>query len=555
MFPSSGESRTGLRREKGHKNIEAVIENIEAILSSDSRDFLNEVFCALDGLPSEFLLDTRLQALAKKTLIKAVSLDFSVDYSFVSALSPVSVIRTIKKQFHTSLDIVDFEVIEAAKAGLEKIIKLFTENKSTILALLFLESIEQYSKEFNLVPRDLTLKEQQAIKPVLIEAAGFGYYNTLETFFRLFQVHDLDEPTQNEVENADKEVLNKKELRRQVFEQREKMAQVAVSLDLFADFESQEGFDSRVSRAVKGAKGLSPKIGEAIENVGNEYASRWAETSTTFDKLSRRFFPDGSCDSYKLGFAYYLSVVGEKPVGEVAMNHKEMFIVLTFTKKEDYDRFAKVKLGRDEEAEPSGGLYCDSLTLILENSEEDSCAFVLVDGSEDVDFDRVMAHERHHAINAVIDLGQQEKNSHKDKMFHLFRPSQFQEKGTQWALEDIAKATLRREYKISSHYYERIKDEITAYLAEGTPPHRIPGILQKPTYRRLFANFDLELASRVRVTIQDICQQLESMVNLDPHDLDAGKKLAYHLVDLNFYEIVDYLLELQRYRRKKLSGR
>jgi hypothetical protein len=156
----------------------------------------------------------------------------------------------------------------------------------------------------------------------------------------------------------------------------------------------------------------------------------------------------------------------------------------------------------------------------------------------------IFNHERHHSINAVLNLQAQEQQSRALKQEHLLSSPEFGKKGTQWALEDSFKnadpVNIGEADKLA-----RIKDEIMAYLVGGTDPREIKEYLERPSYAHLFQIINLDPKRRYQVqdALKEIGIQLHYMLQLDKSE-NARQKLAYHLVDVPFDKILDYLRRL-----------
>ncbi len=518
---------------------------LEKALSLDPVAMADSIKKIMQTASPEELENPELKTYAKRAIIKFISDCQPVGGMFIMMENNL---RFIRKYFKVSPEVIDEEVIEAAEAGLERSVQALVvcEDVHDVGALLFW--IDQYTDIFNCKLRGLNFEEQRKVSRLLVKVAEYGMSNVLDHFFSLFHLYDLDEPEVGDVDHR-KEEKEKSKLEDLVFKQREIMSEVASRLDYRAKGSTKKQFVLSL-QAVKVGRlpDLPAEISSSILSIGEKYLKNWEHVEDVFSQLRDSLGKEAGPE--ELGRAFFVRALGSAPTGIVRLSQQETMVIFEFQAKSDYDIFFKKYYGSELANKPSVGRHCYGNTIVV-NDKNLEVSVVLIDGSAGLNKEGILSHERHHAIDAVIDPESEERRNKYERKKHLVSAEKINQLGTQWALEEAAEK-LDKDFPHHNHSLVGIKMEFMAFLVDGTDPLQIPKRLTSSTaYEDLFQVFkyDAKTYAKLLSTLDSIARKLSDLLSFDRRP-DARQRLVYHIKDIPLRRVAKYLEKLDKYRRK-----
>ncbi len=529
--------------------IETVTKDLEQILQ-DKKNSIEVLWkfqkYAVSSIPEIFFGEPKINELLKKAIIQ-----FFSEHDEIPAFIIVkNTVLNVCELFNVSVgDMIDSEVQTTAEKGFHDSVQKMVDEKNISHIRHWLFWIHSNSEYFSLQIPELTQAQQEKIAPKLLLLAQKGDAATLEHFFDLFHLHDIDTPHDGSVDLSE---TPRETYEKILFSTREAIAEAALCLDVAAQSGSRQSFDQTLVAMKKGRLLRLPFLAaETLARIGEKYSAKWQKTEEIFSRIEKHFYPTKKPSPLELGQAYVQSVIEQNPRGSVSMYQKESFLTLEFSSKQDYDTFVEKKYGKMQAEKPTAGLYCDSLALLLEDRTV-GCAFVLIDARKKTAVKEIFDHERHHAINAVANMDELEQANAQNKREHMVSEKKLKKYGVHLTLEK-ALAEMDETYPIKQEMYLKVKDEITAFLVAGTYLFEVPRILQSTTYEHIFTFFKnkkIEI-EEIRFYIQQVCELLEEVLSHTRRTFEDRAKLAYHIKDVSFERIPDYLERLKKAREIK----
>lgn len=265
-----------------------------------------------------------------------------------------------------------------------------------------------------------------------------------------------------------------------------------------------EGLQKKVAELFPDA---SPEQRKALENVWIDWT---ADTLEAREHIQQMF--EYRDEDVNVAVELFRIQAGNDPVGKVTFINKGPFLYFTFEREDDYDSFKKGATGNAMKKQEGG---CFSQFVLWEGK---SIPTLMQIGLE---FNQSIAdHEVQHFINHRL-----------GKIFEDWEP------GANAHLDDDERVVRRAE--------REVKDEILAYLGDGSHPDRIHETLTgSPLYTHLYATLDEEHTAWVKAQIKTIADELllhpwvqyKGSVNLE-----TRRKLVASLLDIPFRSIAKYV--------------
>lgn len=531
------------------ESTEKIIDQFTQILSSASNgfDIISNLF---KNLPEEqkHLQDPRIETLVKKAIIIYLSEFTPKSGRYYMMYNNIR--HFYKELFHYSSAIIDHEVIEAAKTGMNNSIQKLVDTNDAINFTSLVFWISQYQEEFNVEPRELATEEQQKIVPLLKEVAESGNYAIIEKFFDLFQIYDADiddeviPSPKPEKENA------KEKLEETLFKNREKMCRAAAQLDSLASEQTPEEFANSLKiMEVSTLYSAPEETKKTILEFGKKYLQTRERAKKLYDGLLEKFGLT-IADSEDLGKIYFREITIINSQGKIKMYQQETMLVMEFSDEDDYNCFIDCKFRTKSIAVPSNGRQCDARSFTYDDKDTE-VSVVLINPKLPENKKVIFEHERHHALDEMFDVQKLERKNESSKKRHLLDQQQFEEYGAQATLiratNELNQSNVAREMDLVG-----IKKEIMAYLVDGRAPDIIPAILSSPTYKHLFKYLKShqEEYGDFMKHLEKICKLLSELIFDDEDEPNAEKILAYYIKDVPFYRLLPYLERLKKYRKK-----
>ncbi len=242
-----------------------------------------------------------------------------------------------------------------------------------------------------------------------------------------------------------------------------------------------------------------------------------------------------------MGAHVFRARTGHLPTGEVRFRRVESYFIVSAALSEDYREFYAPGITSDagEEAQKRrvrldqhGGTYHTRVQLDAPQAVRTESyvriellgglpSVLLIKGSvSGKEQERVVQHERQHHIN------------------HEF-------------LSLFERAERRRVDPNVQRQEARIKDEVLAYLRDGSSGKMLRQCLLDPLYDHLFESPDAERERQLRKTVKDTSVAV-GMLGKDFESPDARAVLVYHLFDIPLADIPHRLREITRMLRERV---
>jgi hypothetical protein len=354
---------------------------------------------------------------------------------------------------------------------------------------------------------------------------------------------------ENESREGAKINKQREQTKEKMFKNREKICVALAQIDELAQTVDEQKIKAKLREMEAGALyGLPEQIRTRISMLAKRYLETRKRAERLFTDIKLRHVLTSTRED--LGKAYFQEITGVKSTGKIDIYQKETMVVLEFHDENDYAEFIKRKFKIDEAEQPSGGRQCSADSFAFEDGGKGISVILIKKHKPQIKRNKVIAHERHHAIDEMLDLEGLEANNEQERALHLTRQELQDKVGTQ---QTFVEAVEKLKTDWNPLHYANLrwaKREIMAYLSDGTEPYRIPDILLSPTYRDMLSALgDFKIRRKFIYEIKLICASLDTILYQD-YRPNAGKILAYHLKDIPFSRLLSYLDNLEQYRKK-----
>ncbi|OGN28826.1 MAG: hypothetical protein A3A33_03550 [Candidatus Yanofskybacteria bacterium RIFCSPLOWO2_01_FULL_49_25] len=219
-------------------------------------------------------------------------------------------------------------------------------------------------------------------------------------------------------------------------------------------------------------------------------------------------------------FGYY-----QAPLGKIKLEAREGYFLLTFENPKDYEAAVLAQRGKvvpGTDIEKSSGTYHHSVRLTMFEERYYGPVLMIRGDHKKEEIDNIIAHERQHFINhSVFALfGATEKYS--DKRLH--DPKEIE--------------------RISG--FQRIKDEVLAYLREGQTGSELKRSLHNELYIHLFKNLSPEDEKEARGILDKIAELLDHRSTTRASN-EGRAIMVYQLAHVPFAEFPKWLQAIEEY--------
>lgn len=227
-----------------------------------------------------------------------------------------------------------------------------------------------------------------------------------------------------------------------------------------------------------------------------------------------------------LGPILFKQVARKKPLGRVAWEHREAYFLLSFERDEDY-----LEIATGAKKEMSGGQYHRAVLMSFYNPyvpdvcDKDYVPVILLRHTENPE--SAITHERQHFINDKILLNFQGETLPKAER-----------EGTEDYREQAS--------------FRVIKDEILAYMRDGSPGSLIKTSLLGELYSHLFEPLSYEDKQKAKQVVEQVTTFLSDNATL-LESPESRALLVYQLVHVPLMEIPKWLKELRNYYEKRFE--
>lgn len=296
-------------------------------------------------------------------------------------------------------------------------------------------------------------------------------------------------------------------------EQARRRVEQAVLLDAYLDTEGDHTLEGFLEAYRLSSENVSPHLQERFASVMREWdeVSRGhASVRATLEGIVEKRF--GATDATHAGAVFFEGATRKNleedpvaPIGNVELSIKGPFIIAYFSEDEDYARLQKKNKN-------SGGTFHRAGHVTLTYNEADiRPAVLMVNGSsESFGAQQIVDHERQHFIN------------------------------DRWMIRETTGTTTGE---------DRMKDEILAYLKDGSDPDRIQILQSSELYTHIPAGLDEEKKKDLYQNLQRIIDALRSAEILFSTNT-ARTLLVYHLIDIPFPKMADAIQTLTLYEQQ-----
>ena len=242
-------------------------------------------------------------------------------------------------------------------------------------------------------------------------------------------------------------------------------------------------------------------------------------------------------DETALGkFIFQRVTDGKAPNGFLTCRVKSPYFIIVFGDESDYAAFLK----RNENI--PGGTYHRSVGVSLPDTSL-SLTMLAVNNHNQLQsaerFKEVEVHERQHFINDTVGLSSIER-------LYFRNTWRVQKEGIKRAVE--GEEDVKSDAPEAKA--ERItKDELLAYLRDGTSPEFIVLTLQEPLYERIYKDVTGDKKMEIIARLQEIVSLLskKEMQDIFFKNETLRARLVYLLIDVPFKDIPSFLRKVPRY--------
>lgn len=270
----------------------------------------------------------------------------------------------------------------------------------------------------------------------------------------------------------------------------------------------------------KALKELPPEIGKKFFEIAEEY---WALEQgaradmealvSSVENFRKEKQQNPPITPELLGGIVFMQRTGSLPEGRVEFFLREAYFILACEYSKDY---ARAYAGLDgnpnsRNSQLSGGTFYNRIKLVL-GGREISTPVIMVRGKcGQVETKRIITHERQHFIN--------------HKLFGKFIETE----------KDNGNPNLRN-----------IKDEVLAYIRDGSSGNWLVGSLNGELYENLFEN----LSADEKASVRDIFAKIEHFLNKNIEVLQSSESraiLVYQLAGISLEKFPKWLDAFEEY--------
>jgi len=209
--------------------------------------------------------------------------------------------------------------------------------------------------------------------------------------------------------------------------------------------------------------------------------------------------------------------VGANPLGKVEFFQDEGYFVMRCEDPIDYACALEGKVfdQTSQKSLKSGGTFHHSMRLTF-NSNDISTPVLLIRGPDEAYRKKIVVHERQHFINHIL--------------FRKFKDTEKFE---------------------SADYFRDLKDEVLAYIRDGSSGRQLKESLYGDLYTHLFANTPPEQRNTVSKVIDSIANFMDNYYAILGRNQEVRAILAYQLAGIPFEEFPKWLSAYAEYYRER----
>ena len=252
-----------------------------------------------------------------------------------------------------------------------------------------------------------------------------------------------------------------------------------------ADIGVEINNDDRVFDEVimSGLEDVTAEMRLRLKSVWKQWANKTREVSAFIkQELRDHALADEDFGNEELmGSKLFTSLTNEKPKGSVHFLNKGPTVYFSFADNDDFNKFVAQTAGYSEEDDEAAGLHLPHVTWTHRSYRESSLSIV-VQRKESPDKQMIL-HESQHFINHAL-----------TDSFGIV-----EQKGRQRSTEHALEAE------------HTLKDELLAYLRDGSSPDRIISLLdgRNKLYASIYDGLDEQAQMQIKTDLNNICETLK----------------------------------------------
>ncbi len=262
---------------------------------------------------------------------------------------------------------------------------------------------------------------------------------------------------------------------------------------------------------------LSPEIRERLLDIIAQYRKKTEQTEYAFQRLQEILLEaellsgelDGAAIANDLGpsdagRALFIRMMGLEPRGSVFLSQLEGYILMDFSDESDLQAFTQTK------GIAAGGWFQHEREFVLQGERFPVVSVNSSKGNRENDR-LVLLHERQHFVNQKL-LG----------FFYKDEPAP----RSGGEIERIAE--------------RKVKDEVLAYMRNGSSGQQIQQALGGHLYLDLFDDLNEDEKSRIHQSLQDIAMQVDTFAENFASEAARGL-LVYALIDVPLSKMPNWI--------------
>lgn len=294
---------------------------------------------------------------------------------------------------------------------------------------------------------------------------------------------------------------------------------------VFAEFpaEARERYQNAFDRYQYQIKRMKELLNEFEADIEREQSYGITETEARNRVASRIYRTLG-----------YGGARNTEAVGAVTLDLKEGYMLLKFDNHEDYKTAAKAMSRDSETIDETGGLHGHA-TYIGSVSDKYMGPVLLVRNDRGAQrAEEIVAHERQHFINHEV--------------FGLFSSIEHYPK----TITDVIAHPDNESEQRKARAFVRIKDEVLAYMRDGSSGTDLKNSLRSKLYTHLFASLNESQKAEAWKIIEDAADFI-STTPVPPNLSECRAIIIYQLAHVPFAEFPKWLTAMRVYYRDRFE--